>query len=83
MASEYIALVKRPYTTIEPVKINLKTDADFDGTGTLTRNRDIIDLSLAPGGQSCSSTARTTSSMAPSSRPASTSTPSPSNRARP
>lgn len=50
MASEYIVLVKRPYTTVDPVKVNLKTNADFDGNGTVTRSKDIIDFSLAPGG---------------------------------
>ena len=50
MGAEYIVLVKRPYTTVDPVKINLKTSADFDGTGTLTRNRDSIDFGLTPGG---------------------------------
>ena len=50
MSAEYIVLVKRPYTTVDPVKVNLKTTAGFDGTGTLTRNRDIIDFSLNPAG---------------------------------
>jgi len=50
MSSEYIVLVKRPYTTVDPVKVNLKTSADFDGTGTVTRNRDSIDFSLTAGG---------------------------------
>ena len=50
MGAEYIVLVKRPYTTVDPVKVNLKTTAGFDGTGTLTRNRDMIDFSLNPGG---------------------------------
>ncbi len=50
MASEYVVLVKRPYTTVDPVKVSLKTSADFDGTGTVTRNKDIIDFSLVPGG---------------------------------
>jgi hypothetical protein len=50
MSSEYIVLVKRPYTTVDPVRVELKTSAGFDGTGLLARSRDIIDFSLAPGG---------------------------------
>ena len=50
MSVEYIVLVKRPYTTVDPVRVNLKTTADFDGTGTVTRNRDNIDFSLSAGG---------------------------------
>src|SRR5581483_10924327 len=50
MASEYIVLVKRPYTTVDPVKVSLTTSAGFDGTGTVTRSKDIIDFSLVPGG---------------------------------
>jgi len=50
MSAEYIVLVKRPYTTVDPVKVTLKTDSAFDGTGTVTRAKDIIDFSLAAGG---------------------------------
>src|SRR5215475_14330965 len=50
MGLEYVVLVKRPYTTVDPVKVSLKTSADFDGTGTLTRNKDLIDFSLTPAG---------------------------------
>ncbi|MFN0101276.1 MAG: peptidoglycan-binding protein [Bryobacteraceae bacterium] len=31
-------VVKRPYTNPDPSKLTLKTDADFDGTGTFTVN---------------------------------------------
>ncbi len=50
MSPQYIVLVKRPYATVDPVKVSLKTNAGFDGTGTVTRNKDIIDFSLVPGG---------------------------------
>src|SRR2546430_11652163 len=50
MASEYIVLVKRDYTSVRPVKVNLKTNADFDGTGKITRSKDIMDFSLVAGG---------------------------------
>ncbi len=48
--SEYVVVVKRPYTKVDPVKITLKTDSAFDGTGELTRNVNIIDFSLTAGG---------------------------------
>jgi hypothetical protein len=48
--SDYVVVVKRPYTTVSPVKLTLKTDSAFDGTGRVTRNVDIIDFSLTAGG---------------------------------
>jgi len=50
MGAEYIVLVARPYTTVDPVRVNLKTSAGFDGTGTLTCNGNLIEFSATLGG---------------------------------
>ena len=41
-----MVLVKRPYTNPPPVKVTLKTDSAFDGTGTLTRSANNIDFTV-------------------------------------
>jgi hypothetical protein len=42
--SDLVAIVKRPYTNPNPAIVILKTDVAFDGTGTLTRSKAIVDF---------------------------------------
>ena len=49
MSDELVVLVKRPYTNPDPLKVHLKTDSGFDGTGLLTRSAKHIDFTLKVG----------------------------------
>ncbi len=42
--TDLVTVVKRPYTNPNPPVVILKTDVPFDGTGTLTRSKDIVDF---------------------------------------
>lgn len=50
MSATFVVPVKRPYTTVAPVKVTLKTDSGFDGTGELTRSQNNVDFSLTAAG---------------------------------
>ena len=47
MSTNLVVLVKRPYTKTVPLRVTLKTDAGFDGTGLVTRSATNIDFTVS------------------------------------